>query len=133
MEDTAENRLKNTVFVVEATDFEVLSLWRNHAKESPENNDYERVTWQQMNPGWIVQVGKLDKRPCCISTQWVKIDGQLVMFYEQCSQVCDSVQTQKWLKKHFKAKWDGTRPATTNAMNFGHCLQGVKQANEKTR
>jgi hypothetical protein len=125
MEDTAENRLKNTLFIVEATSYEQHDLWDKWA-------DKQNKNWEQVNPGWLVQVGKLGKRPCCINTSWVKINGQLVMFYYQCSQVTDSLQAEKWLNKHFKGKWDnGTRTAHTDAMNFHHCIDAIDEANKE--
>lgn len=82
--------------------------------------------------GWLVVVGKLNKRPCCITVTFDKIDGCLIMFYDQCSQVSDSVQTEKWLRKNFKGTYDnGTRYAQTDANNFGHCLSAIKEHNEK--
>lgn len=54
------------------------------------------------------------------------------MFYDQCSQVTDSLQTEKWLEKHFKGMWDnGLRRAYTDAMNFSHALAGINEANGK--
>lgn len=129
--NTAENRLKRTFFIVEANSFEVMSLWRDHAKQSDRANKFSKQDWEQMPDGWPVTVGKLGKRPCCIDVRWFKIDGYLVMFYDQCSQVSDSIQTEKWLSKHFKGTYDsGTRRAWTDAMNFGHCLHAIKEQKE---
>lgn len=130
-EDTAESRLAKTLFVVEANSFEQLALWKDYAKESKEAQYPKPVTWEQMH-GWLIQVGKIGKRPCCISATWVKINGQLVMFYDQCSQVTDSKQTEKWIKKYFKKKWDkGTRESFTNASNFHHCIDAINEANKE--
>ena len=58
-EDTAENRLKDTLFIVEATTFEQFSLWQEYAKENRLNpTDKNTLEWKQVNPGWLVQVGK---------------------------------------------------------------------------
>ena len=125
IQDTAENRLKKTLFVVEATDYERYSIWRECAKQSPQ---IIPVEWEQLD-GWSIQVGTLAKRPVVLSTQWVKIDGFLVMFWYQCSQVTDSVMAEKWIKKYFKGTYDGgTRQAWTDAMNFGACLSAIKEA-----
>lgn len=138
-EDTAENRLKKTLFIVEATSFEQHALWRDHAKENNLNPSpgYAKYTWEQVNPGWLVTVGHLGtakgkgenkKRPVCINVSWNRIDGHLVMFYDQCSQVADSVQTEKWLDENFKGKYDSrTRRAQCDAMNFGHCLSAIRE------
>lgn len=124
---SAEELLKETVFIVECNSFEQHCLWAQHATESPHYPDYPKVKWEQMY-GWLIQVGKLAKRPVCISVQFVKIDGYIVMFWYECSQVADLVQTEKWLEKHFTRKWDkGTRYASIDAMNFGHCLSAIKE------
>ena len=57
---------------------------------------------------------------------------QLVMFWEACSRVVDHRAVDVWLAEHFKGKWDnGSRNATTNASNFHHCIQAVREANKK--
>ena len=129
--NTAENRLKRTLFIVEATSFEQFSLWQQHSKTSDSRPSWAQVVdWKEMD-GWLVTVGKLGKRPCCVSMSWARIDGCLVMFYDQCSQVCDSIQTEKWLEKHFSGRYDnGTRRAWTDAQNFGHCLSAIKEQKE---
>lgn len=128
MNDTAEERLKRTLFIVEANSFEELALWRDTAKNSDcLRKGVKGLTWEQKH-GWLITVGELDNRPCCISTSWVKIDGCLILFWYNCSQVTDSVQTDKWFEKHFKGTYDnGTRRATCDAMNFGHCLSAIKE------
>lgn len=138
-EDTAENRLKKTLFIVEATSFEQETLWKKWAQESPDaKNDirnrlaHTRLEWEQVNPGWLVTVGRLDNRPCVISTSWARIGRKLIMFYEQCSQVTDNLQTEAWLDDHFKGTWDeGTRRARCDANNFHLCAQAIKEANHQ--
>jgi hypothetical protein len=129
-DETAESRLAKTLFVVEATSFEMQCLW---AETSPESN-YRRFAprrWEQVHPGWLVTVGELDSRPICVSMCWNRIDGQLVMFWEATSQVVDTIQIEKWLSQHFNGKWDnGTREATANAANFHHCLNAIDDANK---
>ncbi len=121
--DSAESRLAETLFIVEATDFEQHCLWEKH---------HQHINWKQINSGWIVIVGRLEERPCCIATSWAKIEDQLIMFYDQCSQVTDCEQTDKWLEEHFKGTWDnGRRYAKTNAKNFHLCLSAIREKNAK--
>jgi hypothetical protein len=126
--DTAESRLAETIFIVEATSFEQHCLWA----ETSSTSDCRRFAprkWEQMH-GWLVTVGRLDKRPICVSMTWNRIDGQLVMFWHPTSQVVDMVQIEKWFDKHFNGKWDkGTRNARTDAMNFHHCLHAIDELN----
>lgn len=120
--ESAESRLAETLFIVEATSFEQHCLWEKHHKE---------LNWQQINSGWLVTVGKLGDRPCCITTSWAKIEDQLVMFYDQCSQVTDTLQTYEWMHKHFNGTWDnGRRMASTDAQNFHLCLHAIREKNE---
>lgn len=131
--DTAESRLAKTLFVVEATSFEQLALWRDCAKQNHRGEaDRTRYDWQERlcPSGWLVTVGELAGMPCAITMSWVKIDGQLIAFYYDCSVVTDSRQTEKWLADNFTGKWDsGTRRAMTDANNFGHCLAAIREAN----
>jgi hypothetical protein len=134
MNDTAENRLKRTVFIVEANSFECLCLWQQHAKESHHQSIYPKQNWEQIHSGWMITVAKIDERPVCIDTRWYKIDGCLVMFYDACSQLVDYIQIEKWLKKNFINKYDNdTRWAQCDAMNFGHCLSAIREHNEKNK
>ena len=134
MNDTAENRLKYTLFVVEATSFETQMLWEKWCKDSPEKpirNRHATQKWEQKH-GWLVTIGKIGKRPVCLSMTWNVIDGQWIMFYDQCSQVTDSVQTEKWLDIHFQGRWDnGTSRAITDAPNFHLCVEAINEANAK--
>lgn len=128
-EDGAENRLKKTFFIVEATSYEQFVLWQDWCAQS-ESPRYGKLKWEQVNPGWLVTVGKIGKRPCCISVSWNRIEGRLVMFWYQCSQVTDSLQAEAWLEEHFKGKYDnGHRRASTDAQNFGHCIHAIQDAN----
>jgi hypothetical protein len=85
--------------------------------------------WEQVSPGWLVQVGSLNGRPISLDMQWVSIDGFLVCFYSAQSQVVDHKQIDKWLRKHFKGTWDhGTRWAHCDSSNFHHCMDAIQQA-----
>jgi hypothetical protein len=140
-EDTAETRLAKTLFVMEATSFERYALWCRHAYNSHERPPKaECVQWEErlgegyMPHGWLVQVGRVGKRPCYIDIQWARIDGQMICFYHDCSQLTDTVQTEKWFTRHFKGTWDkGSRRATGDAQNFHHCLHAIEEANAQKR
>lgn len=125
-----EDRLAHTLFIVEATKFEQQCLWEEHAEDSP----YKRLKsrrWEDLNPGYMVQIGELDSCPIYVCMSWARIDGQMIMFWETTSQIVDTTQVELWLSKHFTGKWDkGTRPAETDAMNFHHCLDAIDEANK---
>jgi len=133
MEDTAENRLKDALFIVEATNQEQYWLWNENAKESRNSIRNPALKWEQVNPGWGIHVGELDNRPIMISVQWARIEGFLVMFWYQCSQVTDSVQAEKWLHENFKGTYDnGTRRAWCDAANFHHCVGAIREKLKET-
>lgn len=130
--ESPESRLKRTFFCVEATDFEQFTLWQQHAKNSSERVSWATpLEWEQIMDGWALTIGKVGKRPVCLSVSWANIEGCLVMFYYQCSQVTDSLQMEKWIAKNFKGTYDnGTRRALTDANNFGHCLSAIRDYNK---
>lgn len=126
--ETAESMLAKTFFVVEATSFEQHTLWATHSSESlypPSYPNRKPVKWEQLNPGWLVTVGKIGRRPCCISVSWARIDGQLVMFWYQCSQVSDSVKAETWIAANFKK-----RRSSEDANNFHNCIRAIHEANK---
>lgn len=136
-EDTAENRLKHTVYLVEADSFAQHALWCQHSSESlwpPYDTRkgepiYDTQRWEQEGRGWLVTVGELAKMPVCISVNWYRIDGRWVCFWYACSQVTDSRKAEKWLEEHFQGVTQDGRPARCDANNFHHCLQAIKEAN----
>lgn len=109
-----------TKFIVEATSYEMHSLWgRYHTK----------LKWEQDPSGCVYQTGELEEHPVCTSFFWAKINGQLVLFYESQSQVVDHAQVERWIEKHCKPpKWNG-RTSQCDAMNFHHCLHAIDEMN----
>ena len=127
--DTAESRLAETAFLVEATGMERLTLWSRHAKDSPERIDSTPVEWHQVSPGWAVTVGELSGSPVTIEMDWCELNGSLVCFYHDISMLVDHKQIDDWIDKNFAGTWGGGRRAVTDAMNFHHCLQAIECAN----
>lgn len=130
---TFKQMLQKTAFVVEATSFEQHCLWMQHSIDS-NNRIYSPVNWEQINPGWIVNVGELNNMPINILISWAKNDGCLVMFWYSCSRITDSVKAEEWINKSFNGKWDNkTRDAITNAMNFHHCINAINEINKRNQ
>lgn len=122
---SAESRLMQTFFLVEANSFEAQCLWVEHARDG-------RVQWEQGH-GYAVTVGSLDNRPVVVSIMWNRLNGRWVAFWHACSQVVDHVMIDAWLGKHFSGTWDnGTRRATCDAMNFHHCIHAMQDAEAST-
>jgi hypothetical protein len=114
---SAEDRLKETDFLVEANSFEHLCLWREW---------HEYLSWEQCNPGAWLTIGKVNDRPVCINMFWDLINGKLVCFYDACSQIVDFEQVEDWFEKNYKGRWDSnTRRASCDSMNFHLCLDHI--------
>ncbi len=131
-EDSTESRLEKTCFVVQATSFEQHCLWSETSSASIYTRHATERSWEQINPGWVVQVGEFNSHRVAVAMTWYKIDGQLVMFWYPSSRIVDGNLIEEWIDQHFQGKWDGdTRPAKTDAMNFSHCLFAIDQINGK--
>lgn len=134
---SVEQLLDKATFIVEASSFEQLMLWQQHARGSifsvvdkNHNLAFEQLSWEQSGGGSLVTVGYHCRQPVCISLSWCRIDGQIIMFWEPTSRVVNHEMIEKWLKEHFTRKYDqGTRWASCDANNFGHCLSAIKEAN----
>jgi len=133
--ETAETRLAKTLFVVQATHYEVQSLWSNWSKKSADQSRFrpapdKQIDWVQLD-GWGVQVGELDGMLICVSIIWNKLNGHLIAFWEPTSLVFDHRQWESWINKHFSGTWDNDRKALTNTSNFHHCIRAIEESNGK--
>lgn len=119
-----DKRFKSTVFCVEADSFARYALW----KEQKEHN--KTVRWEQDSIGISPRIGEYAGYPIALEICWVKINGRLVLFYEQCSQFQFHPLSEEWLKLRCDPKWDnGTRSAFTDANNFHHVLHHIRDLN----
>mgnify|MGYP001575511176 CR=1 FL=1 len=135
-QETAESRLAKTLFIVEANSFEQHALWADHAKDTcfPRIDPrtcklaHEHVKWEQLNPGGMVTVGTLAKMPVCLSISFARIEGHIVCFWYQCSQVTDGRKAEAWLKSTFAGLYKAR--ATCDAFNFHQCLRAIEDLNK---
>jgi hypothetical protein len=123
---------KDVVFLVEASSHEQHQFWRDHHYKP--SQDYKVIkTWKQES-GYMIQLGKVDKRPICVTITYDIIDGRRVLFYEGCSELVDHKMIKDWLR-HWTEKtvrWDnGTRWAICDSSNFHHCLEAIEEMNKK--
>lgn len=129
--------IAETFFLVEATSFEHQMLWERWSIQALEldrklyrlSEHPHRVAWEQLSPGFGQQVGEIAGRPVCVSVQFARVAGRVVVFYEATSQVSDSVMIEKWLEETFKDL--NTRRAQTNASNFHICVHAITGQNDK--
>jgi hypothetical protein len=113
--ESHEQKLKTTVFFVEATNFERHSLWRDY---------HEETKWEDDTSGVMIEVGRMSKaKPIWVSFNFAKIFGKRICFYYTSGRYNDSELVEKWIEKNYPLKWDnGTRRAMTDANNFHHAV-----------
>lgn len=122
MNPMVDPRFAKTMFLIEANSYERMCLWREN---------HQRVRWEENMSGICLQIGKFGDMPICVSLVWATINGRLVCFYDAVSEVAHSQMIEDWLATQCDAKWDnGTRRAHCDAMNFGHCLSAIDEANQ---
>jgi len=118
-------RFAKTMYLVEATNFEKMSLWERW---------HEEIKWEEDSSGILLQVGEIGDRPVCTCMSWVKINGHYVLFHESTSEIVDYKQVREWFKKHCDPKLGKSdRTAKTDAMNFSHCIHAIRQLGEAKR
>lgn len=118
---------RDTIFMVEATNYEKLCLWEKHCSQSLTHRFPTRtVIWESLH-GMVYTIGYLRKRPIVVSVSWQRIDGHIVMFYEPISALVDWKMIRSWLEKefsHVKQQCD--------AMNFHNCLAYLRKFTKTT-
>jgi len=128
-DDQFRVNLRDTVFLVEATSYEHLCLWREYAEDSDRPRASNPVLWRQENEGRLITVGSLAGMPVTLSVKWDIINNIRVMFYDSPSVVTDMRMIERWLDENTNCpKWDnGTRLARCDAMNFHLCLHAIEE------
>lgn len=119
--------LKDTFFVVEATNFECLALWREWHKAIPMKQD---------SMGFVETIGEVNGKPVCICLTRYNIWDKWVVFYEATSIMVDHDMIRRWLDENVLRhcpKWNGGRIAHTDAMNFHHCVDALESATDNER
>jgi hypothetical protein len=103
-------RASQTQFLVEATTFEIYSLWSQYHLEIKNLHVYP--------DGDGPTIGYLLDMPVCISRRWWSIDGELVLFWGANSQVVDYRMIDCW----FDQQYSGKQVRRTDAQNFINIL-----------
>jgi len=118
---SAEERLKQTFYLVEATHHEQFCLWNRWAKDSQDCKGLH-LRWEQSN-GYLVTIGTSGKRPIVVGMHWDIIEDHPVCFWEPTSELVDYALIEEWFDKHYQGKTKDGRQARTNVDNFGHVTQ----------
>ena len=116
-DDTAEDRLTVTHYLVEATHCEWHTFWARWCKDSQECRDPIFNKWEQLG-GWGITVGHIGQRPIVVSLNWDRLDGFLVCQWEGTSELVDYKMIEEWLDKHYTRTCHDNRPARSNASNL---------------
>ena len=66
--------------------------------------------------------------PVNVSFTFDIINGERICFYDVISRFSDSQMVEKFLKENYPIKYDnGSRDAMTNAQNFHHAIDAVRE------
>lgn len=115
-----DERLSNSIFVVEADSYGQFALWKEF---------HEKVEWEEDSRGFWQQIGEVAGMPVCISVNFAKIYGQQICFYYGSSMVTHYQMLRDWImEKCNRPRWDHGRAAHCDAMNFGHCVSACVDA-----
>lgn len=120
-----DQMFKQTEHAVEATDCETMNLWKEYCKDAMFVTDLNHYTWEQINPGFWQQIGKVGKHPVCVSCFWYRINGVLVCFYEATSNVVDHSMVKEWVLAQCPKKCQ-----SNNAMNFHNTIIAIDDKNK---
>lgn len=117
--DTLDNRLRATLYAVEANSYEISMLHKDNKDES---------NWIETSMGVNTKIGELANYSLNVTFYWHIIDNQLITFYHPTSRIVDYGILEDYLYKYF-----GTGPdrRVCDAMNFGACISAIMDANNK--
>jgi hypothetical protein len=111
-----EKFLDGVVGIIEANDYEVLSLWQER------RNNNLKPSWESSLSGMHMTVGFVGADPVAINLRTAVVDGHKVLFFDASSQVVDHRLIDSWLRKNLPRS--AFRPGSpeqinrTDAMNF---------------
>ena len=109
-----DQKLLDTVYLVEADDNAMHQLWREWCW----NRDAE---WEEDSMGTVPQIGTLADMPVTLCLSWAIIAGQRVGFWYMPSMVTDHRLAEKWIKKNLP-----NVRATSDATNFGNIIHSIR-------
>lgn len=127
--NTLDEALKETKFFVEANSFERFALWQENKYLKQHS-----VQWEDINHGWSKVLGKEGEHEINVSFDFAKLNGNLVCFYNPCSNVVNHELVKNWFLKNYPVKYDnGQRRAMTDAQNFHLCANNFKTESLETK
>jgi hypothetical protein len=122
---TNEEKLKAVDFFVEADGYAVQSLWEKYYYDKKETEGYNsRLEWIQDKSGFMKHIGDINglkDMPVTCEFSFYIINGKYICFYSPGSNYVDWKMIENWIDTNYPIKYDTTRRARTNAMNFHNC------------
>lgn len=120
-----EERIKKTEYLVEADSFASQCLWERYASEAvPHFGDWPRYSWENQNPGMMLEIGQLEGLPVMVTFFWRIVGGMLLCFFSGDSRVTDHQMIRAFLNERFPGV------PVCDAMNFHHVLERVRSRHE---
>jgi|ERR1044072_4628499 hypothetical protein len=121
-----EDKLKESIFFVEANSYEQLALWREV---------HEKHSFEQDPCGGGIHVGNINDDASmsvhiCLSFYYVY--GYRVCFYYPTSRFVDYTMIEQFFEKNYPVKYgNNTKRAMTDAMNFYSVVAEAKELCEQ--
>ncbi len=104
-------------YLVEANRYEMLELWKYWHGDLA-------VPWKEESRGYFTTIGRINKRPICVSIFCAKINGHRVAFYEGTSELVDHKMIDEWLTF---CLGDTGR---CDAGNFHQCIRALEETED---
>ena len=120
-DEQVRGHLHSVEYLVEADSPMVHALWERYFDQTGEFEEWSHIVMLQ------VQVGVLFGRPICVNLEIVKIDGTVVGFYHDCSELVDHVVIAAWLRMHCWPLTPDGQSAHCNASNFPRCCAYIQE------
>ncbi len=97
-----EEKLRTSVFFVEATSFEQRALWKEFRTEG-----YGNDCWEQDGSGFtqiIGYVGCSEKMPVNVAFSFAILFGSRICFFETISRYCDKESVRAYIRENYSGK-----------------------------
>jgi hypothetical protein len=123
-----EENFAKTIFFVEGDSYHAVSMYSKM-------ECYNIQTWIDIDC-IIRHVGDIkgDKTlPVKVEFNWKLINGQMICFYNGCSNYVDWNMIEQYIDTNYHRKWNNnTRLARTNLTNFHLCIHAIQERNQKS-
>lgn len=122
--NSLKEKLTSTAYAVEATDFEIFSLWNMYSKNSEViHTIHPKVNFSPDLQGYVITVGDIYGNEVAISLSFMTVKDNTIMFYCPISETISYAMINKWLTDNCQAYKDGK---TTDPVNFNSMLEDLK-------